>query len=190
MVVPVEGGLDFAKHIYHGTPTAGIPRGAVEEINGPGGVHLPKTTRGVSIAPTQVGPHITAHELGHGRFSQGKLGRAAIGAKRFLGTHQTAVGRASAIGSYGMALQDPDSAASKLAPVVGGLRHLPTLVDEAGATFHGLRGMKALGMKGGKASLAKAFGTYAAAAAPSVLGPAGVRQFMKYKKNKAKESAP
>ena len=95
---------------------------------------------------------------------------------------------ASGVGSYGMALKDPDSTASKLAPVVGGLRHLPTLIDEGVASHKAVKHMGKMKMPTGtaKKQLLKAFGTYAFNAAPSVAGPALVRQMMKARK-KAKE---
>jgi hypothetical protein len=130
------------------------------------------------LSTKDFGPHVVAHELGHAKFHKTRAGKVLF-KTRLPGM---AVGR---LGAPAMALQDPDSKASKWSPAVGALAAAPTLIDEAAASIHGYRGMKGAGftakqLSHGRNQLLKAYGTYTGKlAVPAVGLPLAIRAIRK-----------
>lgn len=93
---------------------------------------------GVSVAPSKAGPHMIAHEMGHGAVRQGAVGKVLAKAR----TPGLLAGPAAA---QMMAMSDPDSTTSKLAPVVGAAGIAPTLIDEGAASWKAIRAMQRAG---------------------------------------------
>lgn len=145
--------------------------------------HLPQNAKlkGVAASATHFRPESIAHELGHARLhNKSKLLSKALLAARLGGMASPLIGTVAA------ASADPDSAASKYAPLAAGLSTVPTLADEAYASIKGYGAMKRLGygkeaLKGARGSLGKAFGSYLAAMTlPAVLAPYLTRKTKQY----------
>lgn len=191
----VEGGghLGQAMHIPKGGSTPkfmrsveramyeqqGIPREAIEK----------GFKEGISVAPGSGGAHLAAHELGHGKFRQGRVGQ-------FLAKARMPGGLVAGFGAPILAgAADPDSTASKLAPVVGAAGVAPLLADEGYASLKGYRTMKRMGynkaaLKAGRRQLLKAFGTYGlGVAAPAIAAPVAIRAFKKWRQKSKGEPA-
>lgn len=134
---------------------------------------------GLSMASPETGGHVMAHELGHGRLRESGAGKV-IAALRRPGMI------AGGLGGAAMAtFADPDSKASKYAPLVGGLGMLPTLADEGYASLKGYGAMKRLGygpeqLRAARRQLGKAFGTYATAAIPLIAAPYAIRKIKQH----------
>lgn len=158
----------------------GIEKGQYKNMGIPKEVVERGLKRGVSVMPGQAGPHVGAHELGHGRWGASGIGKilrvtkARNAAPLFVGTAGTI-----------MSGLDPDSTASKLAPVASAASLAPMLTDEAAASIHAIRGMRRAGYSAaqiakGKKQLLKAFGTYALGmGVPTVAAPVLARHMRK-----------
>lgn len=149
-------------------------------------MYVGSSGKGTAVVPGKAGPHVAAHELGHGKFRQAIPGRVTAGLRP--------VGLAVGGGVPTlMALGDPDGGLSKSAPWVGAAASLPTLVDEGMASYHAIQGMRRAGFQPQQVSrgvrqLGKAFGTYGLSAAGMVAAPAVTRHLMKkYKAKKVQE---
>ena len=116
-------------------------------------------SHGLSILPGKAGPHVAAHEMGHLAFEGTRLGKLTRGLRNPILMGAT-------VGSGYLANKaDPDSTASKLAPLVAATGLVPTLGEEAYATVKGLSGMRRAGysseaVRQGAKQLGKAFGSY------------------------------
>lgn len=167
---------------FHIGPSERYSRRTVEQANralksmGLEGMN-PNPRAGRVFATRQSWP--VAHELGHAKFQQRRLGRV-LGA--------TGVGRVRGIatmaGLGGAVLADPDSAASKASPWVVGASQVPLLAEEAAASIHGARGLRAAGAPRAvrnafKLRMLGAYGTYAGAAALPVAAAVMARRIRK-----------
>lgn len=158
-----------------------IPDAGIEHA-----MYVGHSGKGTAVVPGKAGPHVAAHELGHGKFRQAIPGRVAAGL-RPIGL--TVGGGVPTL----MALGDPDGGLSKSAPWVGAAASLPTLVDEGVASYHAIQGMRRAGFQPQQVSrgvrqLGKAFGTYGLSAAGMVAAPVVTRHLMKkYKAKKVQE---
>ena len=132
-------------------------------------------TTGAALVPMDSGPHIAAHEFGHTLFGKSNVGRVtqALRIPALLGL---VAGNATA------AVSDPDSTASKLAPLMAAAGVAPILGEEAAASLHALKLMKNMGyapeaMSTARRQLGKAFGTYAVGmGAPLIAAPYIIRK--------------
>lgn len=144
---------------------------------------------GVSVAPGGTGAHIAAHELGHGKFRQGRVGKT-LSNLRMPGSLAGGIGA-----SMLAANTDPDSTASKISPLIGAAGSVPILADEGYASVKGYKTMKRMGynkaaLKTGRRQLAKAFGTYGlGVAAPMMAAPLAIRKFKQWRKNQLAKEA-
>lgn len=134
---------------------------------------------GGAFTTAKFGPHVAAHEFGHASFHNQGLGKALHRSRLPL----MAAGRPA---SVVMSMQDPDSTASKVSPLVGAASVAPTLIDEGVSSYRGLRAMKQLGyspqqLSHGRNQLLKAYGTYASKLAlPAVGAPLAIRAIRKH----------
>lgn len=117
------------------------------------------------VAPKGRDSEFMAHELGHAKVHRGRAGRLA-GHARSLSPFA---------GMIAGAWLASDDDTRKYAPAAVAAGHVPTLLDEAGASIHGLRGLAKSGVKGKEllraaGSLGKAFGTYGLGAAGAAGG--------------------
>lgn len=142
--------------------------------------------KGVANIPRKTGPHVAAHEFGHGVLRGSRIGRGLAGARL--------VSPLAAGASSFMAMADPDSDVSKAAPIVAGLSTLPTLVDEAGASLKAMKGLRGAGYAVAQQALAKRqllkmFGSYGLQAGTTIAAPLAARAVLKrMKKSKEKKA--
>lgn len=149
-----------------------------------------QSPNGAVFSTQHMGPHVVAHELGHAKLHKSWLGKATTG---IVGGAASTIGQPAAVA---MAATDPDSRASKWAPVVGAASQMPRLVNEGLATYHGYRGMQQAGfspeqLAKARTQLGRAYGTYASKLIPAVglpLAMRGIRKFTK-KRRLAREAA-
>lgn len=134
---------------------------------------------GLIAAPMDAGPHIAAHEFGHGLFQKSNIGKLtqALRLPALLGL---VAGNATA------ATADPESTASKLSPLMSAAGIAPILGEEAAASLHALGLMKKLqyspeALSTARRQLGKAFGTYAIGlGAPMIAAPYIIRKIKQY----------
>jgi hypothetical protein len=142
---------------------------------------------GLVLSPGMAGPHITAHEFGHARFGQGRVGKA-------LQAFRTKVPRwaqslmLTAPGITASAT-DPESGVSKYAPVAGAAAAAPHLIDEATASILAQRGMRRAGyaapaLRRAALQNLKAFGTYALPIGAMAVGAPLIARAVKKKTEK------
>lgn len=142
--------------------------------------HWQEAVKGHGAVHTSRDAEIAAHELGHLWMRKNRFARAALRHTRGPGAMlSTPVGAAMALGGK------RGSKTVKAAPYVAALGHLPTLVDEAGASLKALHTLKHTGatmgqMAHARGNLARAFGTYALRAGASV-APIAVMSHMRRK---------
>jgi hypothetical protein len=137
--------------------------------------------RGQAHAPKHS-PEFLAHELGHLNLRRNKVRGGLLTAGRVLGgSVGSAAGGAMAAGG------EEGSKTVKLAPAVAAAGQMPTLADEAVSSIRGYKALKKTKamnpaqLKAARRNLAKAFGTYGAAAALSTL-PVAALSAMRWKK--------
>jgi hypothetical protein len=146
---------------------------------------------GLIAAPLDSGPHIAAHEFGHGIFQKSNLGKVTQALRLPGALLGIGAGNATA------AMTDPDSTASKLSPLISAAGVAPIIGEEAAASIHALKLMKSMGyppeaLSTARRQLGKAFGTYALGlGAPVVAAPYIVRKIKQWNQaRRAKAGLP
>lgn len=135
---------------------------------------------GLIAAPLDAGPHVAAHEFGHGIFQKSNIGKVTQ-ALRIPGA-LLGIGA----GNVAASLSDPDSTTSKLSPLMSAAGIAPILGEEAAASIHALKLMKSVGyppeaLRTARKQLGKAFGTYALGlGAPVVAAPYIIRKIKQW----------
>lgn len=122
---------------------------------------------------------IAAHELGHARVRDVRMGRA-------LSKLRMSMPYAAPVGIGAALLADPDSKVSKYAPAIGGVGAGAMLADEAMASILGDKGMRKLEyaspqvkkqvMRGYRKAMLKGMGSYGLLAAGVLGTPYAIRQ--------------
>lgn len=174
-----KGGGESAMHIPKGGVMPRFMRKAEEAAYRARGIPEDAIQQGLksgmNIIPTQTGPHVGAHELGHHAFRRGRVGG-------FLGKTKLPLRLGAGVGSIVAATRDPDSTTAKyVAPALGAAAVAPVLGEEAAASIKALRGMRAAGygkdgLRAARKQLAKAWGTYGLRfGLPAVAAPIAIR---------------
>jgi len=193
-----EGDLSGAMHLPRGgmlpKPFRGIERAQHAKAGIPREMSEAAFREGFTLTPRKAGAHIGAHELGHARFGEKKLGR-------FVRKLRLPGGLAAGLAAPGMAaFGEEGGTAQKLSPLVGLAGAAPVLGEEAYASLKGYKGMKQTGkyapaaLKAGRRQLMKAWGTYGAKLGiPAVGAPLaimGLRSALRKRKERlAKQTA-
>ena len=145
---------------------------------------LPKPIKNlVALSPDMNKLPIVAHELGHStkKFRM-PAGRLLYG-----------IGKGAPLGGIAVAsIADPDSKASKYAPLAVGAASLPVLYEEGRASLMADKGLKRIGvskktLKAARGTLGKAYGTYLVSALAGVGGTMLARKTKKLFKNDSKK---
>jgi len=146
--------------------------------------------KGIIIVPTR-GAEITAHELGHLK-KPGVIG----GAIRSLSNYKW-LPAAGGLGGLVAALapSDPDSSIASWAPAIPLASHIPTLLEEARASYHGMSGLKKMKLSPemlsqARRTLLKGLGSYGTLAAFSMLPAAATVLARRHWGKKPESDAP
>ncbi len=131
-------------------------------------------------------PAVIAHEVGHNV-------RSPIASASTLVRARNDILRSAAMGAgIGLALSDNETA-EKYAPLVSVAPHIPELLEEARASTHGIRAIRAI--EGNRAAikslttLLPAFMTYVVSAIPSLTAPMIAKAVKEYSEQKQEKTA-
>jgi hypothetical protein len=182
-----KGVAGFIRNYLNQTPAAEF---ATPEVLDRAAAHLATGAldNGLIAAPLDAGPHIAAHEFGHGIFQKSNIGKVTQALRLPGALFGIGAGNVTA------SLTDPDSTASKLSPLMSAAGVAPILGEEAAASIHALKLMKSMGyhpeaLRTARRQLGKAFGTYALGlGAPVVAAPYLIRKIKQWNQSRRAKS--